>query len=271
MDIISFLHVSLGSKTVQLHDNLGSRHAYKCFNSQNGDRAWVCTTEEQSSVVCFCGLKDSTQRIFIKKCFLFMAESVCPVKRFTTGLRNSLKDVWKSHDAWPGCPVEIATNASVQQVEELIQTERRIMIDSVASALGFAHGLAYSIAHARLKFQKEWTENWGVKKKLPKWVCPCNISYGMQMKEKICLTGLLVGTNRGCITTNPNWSMLQFNGNMPVHFPPESLRLCHLIWEGYAYHIFGFSESTVSPFSECDENEFCIILRSPVEASGCSL
>jgi hypothetical protein len=36
------------------------------------------------------------QRIFIKKCFLFMVGSVCRIKRFTTGSRNSLKDVQKS-------------------------------------------------------------------------------------------------------------------------------------------------------------------------------
>jgi hypothetical protein len=52
-----------------------------------------CATEEQHSVVCFCGQKDSMQRIFIKKYFLFMRGSVCHVKPFTTGLRNSLKDV----------------------------------------------------------------------------------------------------------------------------------------------------------------------------------
>jgi hypothetical protein len=31
------------------------------------------------------------------------------------------------------------------------------------------------------------------------------------MKEKICLTGLLLGMNHGSITTNPNQSVLQFN------------------------------------------------------------
>jgi hypothetical protein len=36
------------------------------------------------------------QRIFIEKCFLITAVSVCSEKRFTTGLRNSLKDVRKS-------------------------------------------------------------------------------------------------------------------------------------------------------------------------------
>jgi hypothetical protein len=54
------------------------------------------TTEKQRSVVRFCGQKDSMQRIFIKKCFLFTVGSVCRVKRFTTGSRNSLKNVRKS-------------------------------------------------------------------------------------------------------------------------------------------------------------------------------
>jgi hypothetical protein len=48
----------------------------------------------------------------------------------------------------------------------------------------------------------------------------------MQMKGKICLTGLLLGTNHGCITTNPNQSVLQCNGNIPVHLlvQPKYLR-----------------------------------------------
>jgi hypothetical protein len=43
MDVIGFLCVSVGSSTVQLHDNLGSRRACTCseagFSSRNGDRA----------------------------------------------------------------------------------------------------------------------------------------------------------------------------------------------------------------------------------------
>jgi hypothetical protein len=38
------------------------------------------TTEEQRSVVRFYGQKDSMQRVFIKKCFLFTVGSVCRVK-----------------------------------------------------------------------------------------------------------------------------------------------------------------------------------------------
>jgi hypothetical protein len=53
------------------------------------------------------------------------------VKKFSQG---SLK---VADDARPGCPVEIATEATVQQVEELIQADRRITKDSVATALGW--------------------------------------------------------------------------------------------------------------------------------------
>jgi transposase len=57
-------------------------------------------------------------------------------------------------DAQPGHPVDIATEATVQWVEELIQADRRITIDSVAAALGCSHGLAYSTMHDRVKFRE---------------------------------------------------------------------------------------------------------------------
>jgi hypothetical protein len=57
-------------------------------------------------------------------------------------------------DAQPGCPVETATEATVQRVEVLIRVERRIMIDSRATALRCPHGLAYSIMHDHLKLRK---------------------------------------------------------------------------------------------------------------------
>jgi hypothetical protein len=43
----------------------------------------------------FCEQKDSMQRIFIKKCFLFTVRSVCCVKRFTTG--------WQTFHHWRRC------------------------------------------------------------------------------------------------------------------------------------------------------------------------
>jgi hypothetical protein len=39
-------------------------------------------------------------------------------------------------------PLKMATTASVQWVKELIQADRRITIDSVATALGCSHGSA---------------------------------------------------------------------------------------------------------------------------------
>jgi transposase len=59
-------------------------------------------------------------------------------------------------EARPGRPVEIATEDILQQVEKLIQADRRITIDSVAAALGYSHGFAYkySIMNDRLKLWK---------------------------------------------------------------------------------------------------------------------
>jgi hypothetical protein len=56
----------------------------------------VYTTEEQHSVVRFCGQKNSMQKIFIKNCCLFTVGSVCHVEQFTAGSRHSVKDVRKS-------------------------------------------------------------------------------------------------------------------------------------------------------------------------------
>jgi hypothetical protein len=47
-----------------------------------------CSTEEQCSVVRFCGQTDSMQRIFVNKCFLFTVGSVCCFKHFTFRSRN---------------------------------------------------------------------------------------------------------------------------------------------------------------------------------------
>jgi hypothetical protein len=72
----------------------------------------------------------------------------------------------------------------------------------------------------------------------------------------ICLTGLSLGTNHGCINTNLNQSVLQCNGNIPVHLQEKNLRLRHQLGM-YAYRVLGFSGSTLSPFSEAS---YCKIL-----------
>jgi hypothetical protein len=46
----------------------------------------MCVLPKSRVLLCvFYGQEDSTQRIFIKKCFLFIVESVCRVKRFSLG------------------------------------------------------------------------------------------------------------------------------------------------------------------------------------------
>jgi fructose/tagatose bisphosphate aldolase len=68
------------------------------------------------------------------------------VEKFSQG-RSKVTD-----DTGPGRPVEIATEATVQRVEEWTT------IDSVATALGCSHGLAYITMHDRLKFRKVATQ-----------------------------------------------------------------------------------------------------------------
>jgi hypothetical protein len=73
-------------------------------------------------------------------------------------------------NARPGHPVQIATEATVQQVEELIQADKR-----VTTVLGCSHSSAYSIMHDRLKFWK---------------VCPWLVPRDLKDQEKMNLIGL---------------------------------------------------------------------------------
>jgi transposase len=70
------------------------------------------------------------------------------VKKFSEG-HSKVAD-----DARPHRPVEIATEATVGRVEELIQADRRVMTNNRATAVGCSHGLAYNIMHDRSKFWK---------------------------------------------------------------------------------------------------------------------
>jgi transposase len=112
-------------------------------------------TEEQRFAVHFLwpkGLnaKDIHKEIFPVydgKCLSNKAVHIW-VEKFSQG-RSKAAD-----DARPSRPVETATEATVQRVEELIPAHSKMTIDSVATALGCSHGLGYSIRHDRLKFRK---------------------------------------------------------------------------------------------------------------------
>jgi hypothetical protein len=100
MEVIHFLCASLSSSTAQLHDGLRRRRpcAYSeaGLSSQNWDRAWGVYYGRAAFCAVFLWAKNSMQTVFIKKYFLFTVGSVWSIKRFTTGLRNSLKDVRNS-------------------------------------------------------------------------------------------------------------------------------------------------------------------------------
>jgi hypothetical protein len=107
----------------------------------------------------------------------------------------------------------------MQWVEELIRADRRITIDSVATALRCSHGLAYSVMHDRLKFWKvcaRWVPR-EVKNQEKFNRMGLSLQHLLRLADEgqICLTDLLLGTNHGCITTNPNLSVLQCNPNSP--------------------------------------------------------
>jgi transposase len=92
------------------------------------------------------------------------------VEKFSQG-RSKVAD-----DVRPDRPVEIVTEATVQRMEELIRADRRIRIDSVATALGCSRGLAYSIMHDRLKCRKMCA----------RWV-PRELKDREKIKNRMCL------------------------------------------------------------------------------------
>jgi hypothetical protein len=74
-------------------------------------------------------------------------------------LHNWIEKVYQGRlifadDARPGRPFKIATEATVQRLEELIGADRWITTGSVANALGSSRGFADSITHDRLKLRK---------------------------------------------------------------------------------------------------------------------
>jgi hypothetical protein len=75
------------------------------------------------------------------------------VKKFSQG-RSKVK---VADDSQPRCPVEITTETTVQRGKVLIRADKRTT-DSVATALGYSHGLAYNIMQDHLKFWKGCTQ-----------------------------------------------------------------------------------------------------------------
>jgi hypothetical protein len=146
------------------------------------------------------------QEIFIKKCFLLTVGSVCRIKRFTTGSRNSQGRSKVADDARPGRPFEIATEAPRRRVDSSRQKNNDRQCSNCTRMFPW-----FSIQHNVWSF--EVPESVRVPRELKgreKWTqrtCPCNVSYGMQMKEKICLNKT--------VTADESWVH---------HYQPESKR-----------------------------------------------
>jgi hypothetical protein len=115
----------------------------------------VYTTKEQRPVVRFLWAKELNAKDIHKEIFPVYSGKCLSRKAVHNWVEKCFEGLSKvADDGRPGRPVEIARGANVQRVEELIGADRRIKIDSVATALGCSHGLAYSLMHDRLKFRK---------------------------------------------------------------------------------------------------------------------
>jgi hypothetical protein len=146
MDVIAFLYVSLGSSTVQLRNRLSSRRMCACseaiFSSQNGSHAFgVYYRRSEFCYAFFLWAKWLTAKDIHKGMFSVCGGKCLSRKAVHTWVEKLSQGRSKVvDDARPGLPVEIVTEATVQWVEELIWGDRKIAIDSVATALGFSHG-----------------------------------------------------------------------------------------------------------------------------------
>jgi hypothetical protein len=76
-------------------------------------------------------------------------------------------------------------------------------------------------------------ENWRIENEQAECICPCNISYAMQMKEKICLTGWLLGTTHGA--SRPARIKACFSAMETSHFTFNQKVYFAVSWEVYAY------------------------------------
>lgn len=56
--------------------------------------------------------------------------------------------------AEPGRPVDVCTPETVQAVENLFKSDRRLTLDVIAKILGLPRGTAYTIVHEKLGFPK---------------------------------------------------------------------------------------------------------------------
>jgi hypothetical protein len=96
VDVIGFLCLSLGSSTVQLHDNLGSICACSCseagFSSQNGNRASGVYYRKAEFSCALLWAKGLNVENIHKEIVPVYVGKFCPVKRFHLGGKRFADD-----------------------------------------------------------------------------------------------------------------------------------------------------------------------------------
>jgi hypothetical protein len=113
-----------------------------------------CTLNSSVLSCVFVGKRPSSKGIY-NKIFTVYGGKCLSRKVFHNWVENFSEERLKvADDARLGRPVEIAIEATVQKVEELIRVDMKITIDSVATAPGCSNGLTYSILHDRSKRRK---------------------------------------------------------------------------------------------------------------------
>ena len=136
------------------------------------------------------------------------------VQKFSEG-RTSIED---EHRA--GRLVEIATLETLQCTEDIIRAERRVTVDTVATAIGCSRGQAYNMMHEGLGFHK-MCSRWVPRQLTPQntkareWACHCSISSTTRMKGTTCFPGSSLVMSLGCTIMNPRRSMPPRSGNIP--------------------------------------------------------
>ena len=112
-----------------------------------------CTVIEQRAVVRFLWAKGRPSKDIHKEMLSVYGERCLShkavrnwVEKFNKG-RSHLED-----DERAGRPVEIATDAAVNQVDDLIKSNRRLSLVELAAKIGCSKGLAFTIVHDRLQY-----------------------------------------------------------------------------------------------------------------------
>ena len=115
----------------------------------------TCTKIEQRGFVRFLWTYDMAAKDRHKEMLPMYGEHCLSLQVFHNWVQKFSELRTRSEDEHRvGRPVEIATPAALQRVENIIRADRRVTIDTVATAIVCSHGQVYNMMHERLGFHK---------------------------------------------------------------------------------------------------------------------